>query len=188
MATYDLKYPGAAIDAILDTAYDLQNAGYIFRGLASEYSNTPTERSWVLAGEGETGHGFTSPVPQGLHRRVRVQRYILDRQTAEVRIIDSHPTSGSTNAVSSGGAYASISQLADTVNEALDNLTFTDTTPSAFLGEYITEKVSTTDGGIERILTYFTILAGHRFQGRSALRSRQGKARCHPGQPAVVGD
>jgi hypothetical protein len=45
------------------------------------------------------------------------------------------------------------------VNEALDNLTFTDTTPSAFLGEYITEKVSTTDGGIERILTYFTILS-----------------------------
>ena len=37
MATYDLNYPGAAIDAILDTAYDLQNAGYIFRGLASEY-------------------------------------------------------------------------------------------------------------------------------------------------------
>ena len=60
MATYDLKYPGAAIDAILDTAYDLQNAGYIFRGLASEYSNTPTERSWVLAGEGETYGGSLS--------------------------------------------------------------------------------------------------------------------------------
>ena len=159
MATYDLKYPGAAIDAILDTAYDLQNAGYIFRGLASEYSNTPTERSWVLAGEGETGHGFTSPVPKGYIGVCVFNGTSWTGKLLKCVSIDSTPTNGSTNAVSSGGAYASISQLADTVNEALDNLTFTDTTPSAFLGEYITEKVSTTDGGLERILTYFTILA-----------------------------
>ena len=159
MATYDLKYPGAAIDAILDTAYDLQNAGYIFRGLASEYSNTPTERSWVLAGEGETGHGFTSPVPKGYIGVCVFNGTSWTGKLLKCVSIDSTPTSGSTNAISSGGAYASISQLADTVNEALDNLTFTDTTPSAFLGEYITEKVSTTDGGIERILTFFTILA-----------------------------
>ena len=159
MATYDLKYPGAAIDAILDTAYDLQNAGYIFRGLASEYSNTPTERSWVLAGEGETGHGFTSPVPKGYIGVCVFNGTSWTGKLLKCVSIDSTPTNGSTNAVSSGGAYASISQLADTVNEALDNLTFTDSTPSAFLGEYITEKVSTTDGGLERILTYFTILA-----------------------------
>ena len=159
MATYDLKYPGAAIDAILDTAYDLQNAGYIFRGLASEYSNTPTERSWVLAGEGETGHGFTSPIPKGYIGVCVFNGTSWTGKLLKCVSIDSTPTNGSTNAVSSGGAYASISQLADTVNEALDNLTFTDTTPSAFLGEYITEKVSTTDGGLERILTYFTILA-----------------------------
>lgn len=159
MATYDLKYPGAAIDAILDTAYDLQNAGYIFRGLASEYSNTPTERSWVLAGEGETGHGFTSPIPKGYIGVCVFNGTSWTGKLLKCVSIDSTPTDGSTNAVSSGGAYASISQLADTVTEALDNLTFTDTTPSAFLGEYIIEKVSTTDGGIERILTYFTILA-----------------------------
>ena len=159
MATYDLKYPGAAIDDILDTAYDLQNAGYIFRGLASEYSNTPTERSWVLAGEGETGHGFASPVPKGYIGVCVFNGTSWTGKLLKCVSIDSTPTNGSTNAVSSGGAYASISQLADTVNEALDNLTFTDTTPSAFLGEYITEKVSTTDGGLERILTYFTILS-----------------------------
>ena len=159
MATYDLKYPGAAIDAILDTAYDLQNAGYIFRGLASEYSNTPTERSWVLAGEGETGHGFTSPIPKGYIGVCVFNGTSWTGKLVKCVSIDSTPTNGSTNALSSGGAYASISQLADTVNEALDNLTFTDTTPSAFLGEYITEKVSTTDGGLERILTYLTILA-----------------------------
>ena len=156
---YDLKYPGAAIDAILDTAYDLQNAGYIFRGLASEYSNTPTERSWVLAGEGETGHGFTSPVPKGYIGVCVFNGTSWTGKLLKCVSIDSAPTSGSTNAVSSGGAYASISQLATTVNEALDNLTFSDATPSAFLGEYIKEKVSTTAGGIERILTFFNILA-----------------------------
>lgn len=159
MATYDLKYPGAAIDAILDTAYDLQNAGYIFRGLAAEYSNTPTERSWVLAGEGETGHGFTSPVPKGYVGVCVFNGTSWTGKLLKCVSIDSTPTNGSTNAVSSGGAYTSISQLATTVNEALDNLTFTDTTPSAFLGNYIKMKVSTTDGGIERIMTYFTILA-----------------------------
>ena len=159
MATYDLKYPGAAIDAILDTAYDLQNAGYIFRGLASEYSNTPTERSWVLAGEGETGHGFTSPVPKGYIGVCVFNGTSWTGKLLKCVSIDSTPTNGSTNVVSSGGAYASISQLATTVNEALDNLTFSDATPSAFLGEYIKEKVSTTAGGIERILTFFNILA-----------------------------
>lgn len=159
MATYDLKYPGAAIDAILDTAYDLQNAGYIFRGLASEYSNTPTERSWVLAGEGETGHGFTSPIPKGYIGVCVFNGTSWTGKLLKCVSIDSTPTSGSTNSVSSGGAYTSISQLADTVNEALDNLTFTDTTPSAFQDEYINMKVSTTEGGVERILTYLTILA-----------------------------
>ena len=175
MATYDLKYPGAAIDAILDTAYDLQNAGYIFRGLASEYSNTPTERSWVLAGEGETGHGFTSPIPKGYIGVCVFNGTSWTGKLLKCVSIDSTPTSGSTNAVSSGGAYASISQLADTVNEALDNLTFTDTTPSAFLGEYITEKVSTTDGGLERILTYFTILAAT--ASKAGLMSAADKAK-----------
>ena len=130
MATYDLKYPGAAIDAILDTAYDLQNAGYIFRGLASEYSNTPTERSWVLAGEGETGHGFTSPVPKGYIGVCVFNGTSWTGKLLKCVSIDSTPTSGSTNAVSSGGAYAALNQLATGVAEALDNMTFTDVTTS----------------------------------------------------------
>ena len=159
MDTYNLSFPDVAIDAILATAYELQNAGYIFRGVASELYGTPTERSWVLAGEGETGHGFTSPVPKGYIGVCVFNGTSWTGKLLKCVSIDSAPTNGSTNAVSSGGAYASISQLADTVNEALDNLTFTDTTPSAFLGDYINMKVSTTNGGIERIMTFFTILS-----------------------------
>ena len=159
MDTYNLSFPDVAIDAILATAYELQNAGYIFRGVASELYGTPTERSWVLAGEGETGHGFTSPVPKGYIGVCVFNGTSWTGKQLKCVSIDSAPTNGSASAVSSGGTYASINQLATMVNEALDNLTFTDSTPSAFLGEYITEKVSTTNGGIERILTYFTILA-----------------------------
>ena len=159
MDTYNLSFPDVAIDAILATAYELQNAGYIFRGVASELYGTPTKRSWVLAGEGETGHGFTSPVPKGYIGVCVFDGTSWTGKQLKCVSIDSAPTNGSESAVSSGGTYASINQLATMVNEALDNLTFTDSTPSAFLGEYITEKVSTNNGGIERILTYFTILA-----------------------------
>ena len=156
---YDLKYPGAAIDAILDTAYDLQNAGYIFRGLASEYSNTPTERSWVLAGEGETGHGFTSPIPKGYIGVCVFNGTSWTGKLLKCVSIDSTPTPGSTNAVSSGGAYAALNQLATGVAEALDNMTFTDVTPPADEYTQLKLKLATTDSGIERIITYLTFLS-----------------------------
>ena len=137
--------------------HDLQNAGYIFVDWLPRPLQHPNRTAPVLAAKVRRATAYRT-CSQGLHRRAYSTVH-PDRQLLEVCVYRLNPTSGSTNAVSSGGAYASISQLADTVNEALDNLTFTDTTPSAFLGEYITEKVSTTDGGIERILTYFTILA-----------------------------
>jgi hypothetical protein len=61
------------------------------------------------------------------------------------------------------------------VAEALDNLTFTDATPSSFLGDYINMKVSTTDNGVERILTYFTILAAT--TEKAGLMSAEDKAK-----------
>ena len=159
MATYDLAYPGAAIDAILNTAYFLQEAGYIFQGSASEYSGTPSKRVWLIAPAGFTGYGISSPVPQGSIGICLYNGNSWVGKIINVATIDSTPTQNSGNAVSSGGAYAAINQLSASVTEALENLTFTDTTPSAFQDEYINMKVSTTEGGVERILTYLTILA-----------------------------
>ncbi|MBQ1780494.1 MAG: hypothetical protein II001_03570 [Bacteroidales bacterium] len=159
MATYDLAYPGAAIDAILNTSYFLQEAGYIFQGSASEYSGTPSKRVWLIAPAGFTGYGISSPVPQGSIGICLYNGTSWVGKIINVATIDSTPTQNSGNAVSSGGAYAAINQLSASVTEALENLTFTDNTPSAFQDEYINMKVSTTEGGVERILTYFTILA-----------------------------
>ena len=159
MATYNLAFPDVAIDAILTTAYHLQQVGYIFRGSASDYSGTPTEREWVIAPAGFSGLGLSSAVPKGSIGVCLYNGTAWVGKVINVVTIDSSVSGSSNNAVSSSAVYAAINQLATGVAEALDNLTFTDTTPSAFLGEYITEKVSTTDGGIERILTYFTILA-----------------------------
>ena len=159
MATYDLAYPGAAIDAILNTAYFLQEAGYIFQGSASEYSGTPSKRVWLIAPAGSTGFGLSSAVPQGSFGICLYNGTSWVGKIINVATIDSAPTQNSGNAVSSGGAYAAINQLSASVTEALENLTFTDTTPSAFQDEYINMKVSTTEGGVERILTYLTILA-----------------------------
>lgn len=159
MATYNLAFPDVAIDAILTTAYHLQQAGYIFRGSASDYSGTPTEREWVIAPAGFTGLGLYSAVPQGSIGVCLYNGTAWVGKIINVATIDSTPTQNSGNAVSSGGAYAAINQLSANVTEALGNLTFTDTTPSAFQDEYINMKVSTTEGGVEHILTYLTILA-----------------------------
>lgn len=175
MATYDLAYPGAAIDAILNTAYFLQEAGYIFQGSASEYSGTPSKRVWVIAPAGFTGLGLSSAVPQGSIGICLYNGTSWVGKIINVATIDSTPTQNSGNAVSSGGAYAAINQLSASVTEALENLTFTDTTPSAFQDEYINMKVSTTEGGVERILTYLTILAAT--TSKAGLMSAEDKAK-----------
>lgn len=175
MATYDLAYPGAAIDAILNTAYYLQEAGYIFRGSASDYAGTPSKREWVIAPAGFTGYGISSPVPQGSIGICLYNGTSWVGKIINVATIDSTPTQNSGNAVSSGGAYAAINQLSANVTEALENLTFTDTTPSAFQDEYINFKVSTTEGGVERILTYLTILAAT--TEKAGLMSAEDKAK-----------
>ena len=135
MATYDLAYPGAAIDAILNTSYFLQEAGYIFQGSASEYSGTPSKRVWLIAPAGFTGYGISSPVPQGSIGICLYNGTSWVGKIINVATIDSTPTQNSGNAVSSGGTYAAINQLSAIVTEALENLTFTDTTPSAFQDE-----------------------------------------------------
>ena len=175
MATYDLAYPGAAIDAILNTAYYLQEAGYIFRGSASDYSGTPSKREWVIAPAGFTGYGISSPVPQGSIGICLYNGTSWVGKIINVATIDSTPTQNSGNAVSSGGVYAAIMQLSASVTEALENLTFTDTTPSAFQDKYINMKVSTTEGGVERILTYLTILAAT--TSKAGLMSAEDKAK-----------
>ena len=60
MADYDLKYTGAQIDALLDTANELKTAGYIYKGVATPSTNpgTPTERVAYLASEPGTYTNF----------------------------------------------------------------------------------------------------------------------------------
>ena len=60
MADYNLKYTGEQIDGLLDTANELQAAGYIYKGVATPSTNpgTPTERVAYLASEPGTYTNF----------------------------------------------------------------------------------------------------------------------------------
>ena len=175
MDTYNLSFPDTAIDAILATGYELQNAGYIFLGVASEQIGTPSERSWVLAGEGETGHGFTSPIPKGYIGVCVFDGTSWTGKLVKCVSIDSTPTPGSTNAVSSGGVYASINQLATDVAEGLNNMQFTDVTPPADEYTQLKLKLTTTNSGIERIITYLTFLSAT--TSKAGLMSSEDKAK-----------
>ena len=134
---YDLEYTGSMVDRILDTGYDLQNQGYIFRGLASHYTGTPTERTWLIAPTGSTGFGLSSPVPPG---SIGICMYNGSSWLAEVLntlTLDTAPTAGSGNGITSAAVKTlaesitnAIGQLEQSVSDRFTSLTLEDTTGS----------------------------------------------------------
>ena len=175
MANYDLSFPGAAIDAILTTAYDLQNAGYIFKGSAYDYTGTPTERTWLIAGEGFTGFGFTTAVPKGCIGLCLYNGSTWSGKVVRVVTIDVAPTSGSTNAVQSGAVYSMVNTVAIGISNALNSLTFQETTVSGDEGIKLVESLLMTSQGVTDILTSFTILAAT--TSKAGLLSASDKAK-----------
>lgn len=134
---YDLDYTGSMVDRILDTGYDLQNQGYIFRGLASHYTGTPTERTWLIAPTGSTGFGLSSPVPPG---SIGICMYNGSSWSAEVlntMTLDTAPTTGSGNGITSGAVKTlaesitnAIGQLEQSVSDRFTSMELEDTTGS----------------------------------------------------------
>lgn len=68
MADYDLKYTGEQIDALLDTANELQANGYIYKGVATPSTNpgTTTQKCAYIAAESGTYTYFGSLIITGL--------------------------------------------------------------------------------------------------------------------------
>lgn len=159
MADYDLIYPGLRIDDVLETAYELQQQGYIFRGVASEFSGTPTERTWLITGEGSTGYGFTTAVPKGCVGICLFNGSTWSGKVVKVVTLDAAPTSGSTNAVQSGAVYSMVNTIATSISNALNSLTFQETTVSGDDGIKLVQSLLMTSQGVTDILTSFTILA-----------------------------
>ena len=159
MATYDLKYPGAAIDAILDTAYHLQQAGYIFRGNASDYSGTPTEREWVIAPAGFSGLGLSSAVPQGSIGVCLYTGTAWVGKVINVLTLDSQPTRNSQNGVTSGGVAATLDEIAGGIMETFASLLFDDETAAADLSTKLSYAVKFSVSDVYQTVTHLNILA-----------------------------
>ena len=160
MANYDLAFPGAAIDAILTTAYDLQNAGYIFKGSATAYSGTPTQRTWLLAPAGFSGYGFSSAIPKGSIGICKYNGSAWSGDLINVVTIDNYPTHDSTNAVTSGGMWQALDDLADGIWDTLQSFVIQDGTTSANQGTKIKFDVKMTDGQqVQHLISSFGILA-----------------------------
>ena len=154
MSNYDLEYTGQAVDRILDTGYDLQNNGYMFRGVSNDYFGTPTEKVWLIAGEGSTGHGFTNPVPKGCIGICMFNGSSWSTKTVEVVVMES-PTNGSTNAAQSGAVYTLVTEI----NSKLSSLTLEDTTSQDDEASQMVASLKMTTSGTQSILTSLTILA-----------------------------
>lgn len=154
MSNYDLDYTGQAVDRILDTGYDLQNNGYMFRGVSNDYFGTPTEKVWLIAGEGSTGHGFINPVPKGCIGICMFNGSSWSTKTVEVVVMES-PTNGSTNAAQSGAVYT----IATEINAKLSSLTLEDTTAQIDEASKMVASLKMTTSGTPSILTSLTILA-----------------------------
>ena len=162
---YDLDYTGSMVDRILDTGYDLQNQGYIFRGLASHYTGTPTERTWLIAPTGSTGFGLSSPVPPG---SIGICMYNGSSWYAEVLntlTLDTAPTTGSGNGITSGAVKTlaesitnAIGQLEQSVSDRFTSLELEDTTGS-LQAEVLSITLKYIFEGEEETLTSLSILA-----------------------------
>lgn len=162
---YDLEYTGSMVDRILDTGYDLQNQGYIFRGLASHYTGTPTERTWLIAPTGSTGFGLSSPVPPG---SIGICMYNGTSWSAEVLntlTLDTAPTTDSGNGITSGAVKTlaesitdAIAQLARSVSDRFTSLTLEDTTGS-LQAELLSITLKYVFEGETESLTSISILA-----------------------------
>lgn len=162
---YDLEYTGPMVDRILDTGYDLQNQGYIFRGLASHYTGTPTERTWLIAPTGSTGFGLSSPVPPG---SIGICMYNGSSWYAEVLntlTLDTAPTTNSGNGITSGAVKTlaesitnAIGQLDQSVSDRFTSLELEDTTGS-LQAEVLSITLKYVFEGETETLTSLSILA-----------------------------
>ena len=176
MENYDLAFPGAAIDAILTTAYDLQNAGYIFKGSATNWSGTPTQRTWLLAPAGFSGFGFSSAIPKGSIGICRWTGSAWVGDVINVVTIDSTVTNGSTNAVSGDAVWDAMDELATGIRDTLLSFTITDGTASADQASKLTYDVKMTDGqGGQHLIGSFNILAATAY--KAGLMSAADKAK-----------
>ena len=176
MANYDLAYPGAAIDAILTTAYDLQNAGYIFKGSATNWSGTPTQRTWLLAPAGFSGYGFSSAIPKGSIGICKYNGSAWSGDVINVVTIDSTVTNGSTNPVSGDAVWDAMDELATGIRDTLLSFTITDGTASADQASKLTYDVKMTDGqGVLHLIGSFNILAATAY--KAGLMSAADKAK-----------
>ena len=175
MATYDLKYPGAAIDAILDTAYHLQQAGYIFRGSASDYSGTPTEREWVIAPAGFSGLGLSSAVPQGSIGICLYNGTSWTGKIINVLTLDSAPTRNSQNGVTSGGVAATLDEIAGGIMATFASLLFDDETAAADLSSKLSYAVKFSVSDVYQTVTHLNILAAT--TSKAGLMSAEDKAK-----------
>ena len=153
------------VDRILDTGYDLKNQGYIFRGLASHFTGTPTERTWLIAPTGSTGFGLSSPVPPG---SIGICMYNGSSWYAEILntlTLDSAPTTGSGNGITSGAVKTlaelitnAIGQLEQSVSDRFTSLELEDTTGS-LQAEVLSITLKYVFEGEEETLTSLSILA-----------------------------
>lgn len=175
MATYDLAYPGAAIDAILNTAYYLQEAGYIFRGSASDYSGTPSKREWVIAPAGFTGLGLSSAVPKGSIGVCLYNGTAWVGKVINVLTLDSEPTRNSQNGVTSGGVAATLDEIAGGIMETFASLLFDDETAAGDLSTKLSYAVKFAVSNVYQTVTHLNILAAT--TSKAGLMSAEDKAK-----------
>ena len=159
MATYNLAFPDVAIDAILTTAYHLQQVGYIFRGSASDYSGTPTEREWVIAPAGFSGLGLSSAVPQGSIGVCLYTGTAWVGKVINVLTLDSAPTRNSQNGVTSGGVAATLDEIAGGIMATFASLLFDDETAAADLSTKLSYAVKFSVSDVYQTVTHLNILA-----------------------------
>lgn len=153
---------GAVLQDVLLTIINSISDGYMFGGVAQHSGSVgnPDYNVFYLGGSGSyTGYGGSIDVPAGSYC-VFAYDGTWHQSVIDLGIsLGGTVSEGETQGVTGDAVNTALNTLWENITDILDSIAFSDDTSELYKGDRITQGMRVTAGGVERLLSSFTILA-----------------------------
>lgn len=153
---------GAVLQDVLLTMINSISDGYMFGGVAQHSGSVgnPDYNVFYLGGSGSyTGYGGSIDVPAGSYC-VFAYDGTWHQSVIDLGIsLGGTVSEGETQGVTGDAVNTALNTLWENITNILDSIEFSDDTSELYKGDRITQGMRVTAGGVERLLSSFTILA-----------------------------
>lgn len=153
---------GAVLQNVLLTMINSISDGYMFGGVAQHSGSVgnPDYNVFYLGGSGSyTGYGGSIDVPAGSYC-VFAYDGAWHQSVIDLGIsLGGTVSEGETQGVTGDAVNSALNTLWENITNILDSIEFSDDTSELYKGDRIMQGMRVTAGGVERLLSSFTILA-----------------------------